>query len=308
MYGGRAARVLLAALCTGTMMAACAVPDDSAGGAKPQQSGQKAQTISEKPDAALIAKLPAQYPKGSAVRVGANEGSAPDEFRDSNGKLVGWEVDLVNAAAQVLDLRPDYHATSFDALIPGLQAKRYDLAIGQMGITPARVQVIDMLQTINGGQSFVSRSTDGDAYHTVADLCGKTVSTVRGAIEVDLANAQNPQCRKAGKKPIELRTFDQSSQAGLALTSGRVDVYWIGATAGNYFAQNSHGAAKVAGHNTSAEIPWGTAFPKGSTLIGVWRQAVQKLIDDGTYAKIMDKWGQSALMIRTAEINKTKSM
>lgn len=304
MYVGR---TVLAVLCAGTMMAACAVPDDSAGGAKPRQGGQ-AQTISEKPDAALIAKLPAQYQKGSAVQVGANEGSAPDEFRDSQGKLVGWEVDLVNAAAQVLDLKPDYHATSFDALIPGLQAKRYDLAIGQMGITPARVQVIDMLQTINGGQTFVARSADGGAYRSVADLCGKTVSTVRGAIEVDLANAQNPQCRKAGKKPIELRTFDQSSQAGLALTSGRVDVYWIGATAGNYFAQNSHGTAKVVGHNTAAEIPWGTAFPKGSTLIAVWRQAVQKLIDDGTYAKIMDKWGQSELMIRTAEVNNTKSL
>lgn len=301
----RGTGVALVVLCAG-LASACAVPDDSAGGAKPAGSG-KAATITGRPDPALIAKLPEGYAKGSAIQVGANEGSAPDEFRDAKGALVGWEVDLVNATAQVLDLKPTYHATSFDSLIPGLAAKRYDVAIGQMGITPERVKVIDMLQTINGGQTFVARSDDKATYAGVADLCGKTVSTVRGAIEVDMANEQNPKCRRAGKEPITMKTFDQSSQAALALTSGRVDVYWIGATAGNYFAQNSHGAAKVAGRNSAAEIPWGTALPKGSALTDVWRQAVQKLIDDGTYARILAKWGQSDLRIRTAKVNNTES-
>jgi len=294
---------VVALLCAG-LSAACSVPDDSAGGAKPAASGRSG-AITAHPDPALIAKLPTGYRKGSVVQIGANEGSAPDEFRDSDGTLAGWEVDLVDATAQVLDLTPKYHATSFDSLIPALHSKRYDVAIGQMGITPERVKVIDMLQTINGGQTFVARSDDTARYANVADLCGRTVSTVRGAIEVDMANAQNPKCRKAGKKPITMKTFDQSSQAGLALTSGRVDVYWIGATAGSYFARNSHGAAKVAGRNAAAEIPWGVGFPKGSALVDVWRQAVQKLIDDGTYGRILAKWGLSDLRITTAKVNNT---
>ena len=77
-------------------------------------------------------------------------GSPPDDFRNEKGEVAGWEIDIMRAATQALGLELEVRPTTFDTLIPGLQANRFDAATGQMGVTVVREKVVDMIGTLLG--------------------------------------------------------------------------------------------------------------------------------------------------------------
>lgn len=83
-------------------------------------------------------------------------GSPPDEFRNERGEMVGWEIDILRAATQLLGLNLDLRPTTFDALIPGLQSKRFDAALGEMGVSVVREKVVDMIGTLVGNGLFAA--------------------------------------------------------------------------------------------------------------------------------------------------------
>ena len=81
-------------------------------------------------------------------------GSPPDDFRNDKGEVAGWEIDIMRAAMQSLGLQLELRPTTFDTLIPGLQANRFDAATGQMGVTVVREKVVDMIGTLLGNELF----------------------------------------------------------------------------------------------------------------------------------------------------------
>ncbi len=83
-------------------------------------------------------------------------GSPPDDFRNEKGEIAGWEIDILRAAAQSLGLELEIRPTTFDSLIPGLQSKRFDAAVGQMGVTDVREKVVDMIGTLLGNELFAA--------------------------------------------------------------------------------------------------------------------------------------------------------
>ena len=275
------------------------------GGAASQASSQEPATnttVSAAPVSSIAKLVPASIARAGTVRVGVALGSPPDEFQDQDGRVLGWEVDLVRVAAQVMGLNVTFSPASFDSLIPGLQANRYDLAIGQFGITAQRENVVDFVSTLSSNELLAAKVGTTIAVHTLADLCGHSVATTRGAHEVQFAQQQDPQCLAAGKKPIDIKVFDNSGQASLALMSGRVEVFWLGSTAISYFVQTTHGQAKVIGHYLDPQ-PIGTALQKNSLLGRALQAAMQHNIDSGLYRTVLDKWGLAADAIHTSELD-----
>jgi len=246
--------------------------------------------------------VPASVAKSGALRVGVAVGSPPDEFQDEHGNLVGWEVDIVRTAAQVMGLSVTFSDAPFDSLIPGLAADRYDLAIGQFGVTGEREKVIDFVTTLTSNQLFAAKADSTLTVDTLADLCGHSVATSRGSREVEFATQQSLQCVAAGKGPVGVQVFDDTNKAGLALMSGRADLFWLGSTAINYFVSTTHDQAKVVGHYLDPN-PIGTALQKNSQLSEPLRAAMQHNIGSGTYAKVLDKWGITSGAIPTSQIN-----
>jgi polar amino acid transport system substrate-binding protein len=258
--------------------------------------------ISETPRPSLTKLVPASHAKNRTLRVGVAVGSPPDEFKDEHGELVGWEVDLVRASAEALGMKVTFAEAPFDSLIPGLQADRYDAAIGQFGVTGEREKVVDFVSTLSSNELFAARSGAGVKVNGLADLCGRKVSTTRGSREVEFAQTQNPKCAAAGRKPIDIKVFDDSSKASLALMSGRVDVFWLGSTAVQYFVKTTGGQAKVVGQYLDKN-PLGTALQKDSAMSKPLRAGVQRTIESGTYAKILKKWGLDGGAITTSDVN-----
>ena len=256
----------------------------------------------ETPQPDLVKRLPARFGTDKTLTVAAGLGSPPDDFRNEQGEIAGWEIDILRAASQSLGLTLDVRPTTFDSLIPGLQAKRFEAATGQIGVTEIREKVVDMIGTLLGNELFAARADSDITVKSLDDICGRTVATTRGSREYEFAQTEQPKCREAGKPPINMLTFTDGASAADALMSERADLFWVGSTAISYFVGQSGGRAKVVGSYTDLSYI-GIALPKDSELSPVLQAAVQHLIDDGTYAKIVQKWGLQGGAIKHAPLN-----
>ena len=255
----------------------------------------------ETPQPALVKLLP---PGTTSFILAVAVGSPPDDFRDAKGEIVGWEIDIMKAATQALGLQLDIRPTTFDTLIPSLQAKRFDGATGQIGISEVREKIVDMVGTLIANELFAGLSDTTIKVNGLEDLCGLTVGTTRGSREMVFAADENPKCEAAGKKPINALAFTDGNGAAEAVMSRRADLFWLGSTAISYFVAQSKGRAKVVGAYTDPSY-LGVALPKGSNLAAPLQAAIQHIVDDGTYTKIVTKWGLEGNGIKQVPLNPT---
>jgi len=259
-------------------------------------------TEAAQPD--LVQLLPPAVAASKTLTVAVALGSPPDDFRNEKAEIVGWEIDILRGATQALGLQLDLRPTTFDTLIPGLQAKRFDAAVGQMGVTTVREKVLDMIGTLLANEQFAALAGSDIKVNTLADICGLTVGTTRGSREYEFAQAYNPKCEATGKTLINVLAFNDGNAAAEALMSRRVDLFWLGSTAVSYFVAQSNGKTKVVGSYTDISYI-GVGMPKDSDMAKPLQAAIQHLIDDGTYQKIVHKWGLEAGAIKTAPLNPT---
>lgn len=281
--------VLLAALLLTPLAAAAAQGADPA--------------LTQAKDPKLAAMVPAAA-AGQPFTVAVALGSPPDNFRNDKGEVAGWEPDIVRAAAELLGLQVEFRPTTFDTLIPGLQARRFDAATGQMGVTTVREKVVDMIGTLTANELFAAHADSSLAVKTLDDLCGVTVATTRGSREMVFVDEQQPKCAAAGKPPVNALAFNDGNGAAEAMMSRRADLFWLGSTAISYFVNQSHGRTKVVGSWTDTSYI-GIALPKGSDMAAPLQAAVQELIANGTYGKIVAKWGLGDGAVTHAPLNPT---
>jgi polar amino acid transport system substrate-binding protein len=260
-------------------------------------------SLAQQADPALVKMVPAGM-AGKPFTVAVALGSPPDDFRNEKGEVVGWEIDILRAATQSLGLGLDLRPTTFDTLIPGLQAKRFDAAVGQMGVTVVREKVVDMIGTLTSNELFAAYADSPIMVKTLDDLCGVTVATTRGSREMVFAEEHQPKCAAAGKKPINALAFNDGNGAAEAMMSRRADVFWLGSTAVSYFVAQTKGHTKVVGSYTDTSYI-GVALPKGSEMAVPLQAAIQRLIDNGTYGKIVTKWGLEEGAVKHAPLNPT---
>ena len=260
-------------------------------------------SLAQAPDPALVKMVPPDVAK-RPFTVAVALGSPPDNFRNEKGETVGWETDLARAAVQSLGLDFDLRPTTFDTLIPGLQSKRFDAAIGQMGVTAVREKVIDQIGWLIGNELFAALADNPIKVDSLDDLCGITVATTRGSREMVFVDEHQPKCAAAGKKPINALAFNDGNGAVESMMSRRADLFWLGSTAVSYFVAQSKGRTKVVGSYTDRSY-LGMGLPKDSEMARPMQAAIQHLIDNGTYDKVIVKWGLQDGAIKDVPLNPT---
>jgi polar amino acid transport system substrate-binding protein len=252
----------------------------------------------------LVKMLPPATAESKSFTLAVALGSPPDDFRNAQGEISGWEIDLLRAATEAMGLKLDMRPTTFDTLIPSLQAKRFDGAVGQIGITDAREKILDMVGTLIANEEFAALADSKIEVKSLDDICGLSVGTTRGSREIVFADQEQPKCSALGKPPVNALAFNDGNGAVEALMSRRVDLFWLGSTAVSYFVAQSKGRTKVVGSYTDRSY-LGVALPKGSDLAKPLQAALQYLIEDGTYAKVIQKWGLEDGAIKTVPLNPT---
>ena len=257
-------------------------------------------------NAAIAATVPAAIKSKSSFTIALDATYAPDEFIAPDGStIVGMDADLGNAIAQVLGLKPKLVNATFDTIIPGLQSGKYDMGDSSFTDTLARQKVVDFVTYFSAGEGFYVK-TGNPTFNGLASLCGATVAVEDGTTEQTDAQTQAKACTKAGKSTVTVLSYANQGEANLAVSSGRAKVGFVDSQIAAYIASTSNGVFQNSG--TAFEVaPYGLALPKGNGMAAPVQSAVNLLIADGVYNKILTKWGVQAGAVTTATINTATS-
>jgi polar amino acid transport system substrate-binding protein len=250
-----------------------------------------------------VAKLvPAAIKSKGTITVAADASYAPNEFVGSDGHtVVGMDPDLVQALATQMGLKANVVNATFDTIIPGLQAGKYDLGASSFTDTKARQKVVTFVDYFLAGTSFFTKSSGGTSVTGLADLCGKSVSVESGTTEETDAQGQSKKCTSAGKPKVNVLVFPTQTAANLALSSGRAQVSMADSPVAAYQVKQSHGTFKITGQ-TYGTAPYGLALPKASGLAPALLAAMKVLVRNGTYNQILTKWGIQNGAIPAAQV------
>lgn len=270
-------------------------------GGAPQAPESPASTTTAGKVETIAGLLPANVASAGTLKVGTSATSPPEGFKTESGGLDGYEVQLVNAIGGVLGLEVDWQVSDFASLIPGLNSRRFDLATGQIGITKERSKIVDFVTLVMTSQSFATAKDSGIKDITIEDLCGRNVAVMQGSRQQDFGMEQSKDCEKNGKPAVNLSVFQNTNDSWLSMRSKRTDIYWAGSTNVSYLV-NSSDDAQIAGQHLTP-YPTGLAMDEGSEMGPAIEAALQHLIDDGSYGKILQEWGIQDSAITRAELN-----
>ncbi|MFE5818344.1 ABC transporter substrate-binding protein [Streptomyces sp. NPDC056479] len=265
--------------------------------------------------APLADKLPQAIRDKGVIKVGSDIAYAPVEFKDDSGKTVGIDPDLAAAMGKQLGVTFEFENGTFDSLITGLRSKRYDIAMSAMTDTKDRQEGIDSDtgKKVGEGVDFVDYFTAGVSIYTQkgkntdiktwSDLCGKKIVVQRGTVSEDLAKAEAKKC--TGGKTITIEAFDNDQQAQTRLRAG-------GAAAGSSDFPVAAYAVKTSGGGNDFQLvgeqveaaPYGIAVAKNNTqLRDALKAALDAVIANGEYEKVIKKWGVEDGAVQEAAIN-----
>ncbi|MDT0485759.1 ABC transporter substrate-binding protein [Streptomyces doebereineriae] len=204
---------------------------------------------------------------------------------DDGKTLAGQDVDFANAVAKVLGIRLKTEQASFEAILPALDSGKYDLGVGNFGVTDERRRTIDFVTYINDGQGFATRSDSKLTRITdLTQLCGLNVATGAGTTFEATLEDNKHLC----KKPYKVQTYNEQGAIWSSLQQGRSDVVMSTINGLRYAVAHQQGVKFL---NEYHRLDVGFAFKKGTPLAKAFQAAVNDLIKNGTYSRILKKWG-----------------
>jgi polar amino acid transport system substrate-binding protein len=207
---------------------------------------------------------------------------------------------MTNAIAGVLGLKTQVVNSTFEAIIPGLAAGRYDVGASSFTDTKEREKTVDFVTYLKVGEAFLSKANGGPKLNTLAELCGHNVSVEKGTTELEDAERQNKKCKAAGK-PINLLIFPGQNDANLALSSGRAEVDFADSPIIAYQVRKL--GVQVRSSPAFGVAPEGLALPKNNGMAKPVLEALKVLIANGTYQAILKKWEIQSAAITSPTIN-----
>ncbi len=266
-------------------------------------SGNKESTTSESAPGAVeeIANtVPEEIKESGTLIVGVNVPYAPNEFKDESGKLVGFDVDLMNAIAGTLGLKTDYREADFAKIIPSVQGGTFNVGMSSFTDTKDREQTVDFVTYFSAGTQWAQKVGAGIDPN---NACGKKVAVQATTYQdTDELPAKSKACTDAGNPPIQITPFDGQDAATNAVILGQADAMSADSPVTAYAIKQSAGKLESAGEIFDA-APYGWPVAKGSALAQSMQKALEHLIESGEYEKIATNWGVESGMIDKPVIN-----
>jgi polar amino acid transport system substrate-binding protein len=262
-------------------------------------------TASHAQDAASL--VPQDIRARGTLKVGSQQTFPPIEFREPGKQVVtGASADLLAEIAKRLNLKLEYIQAEYAALIPGIEADRFDVASGGISDTEEREEKLDFVNYMRSGGSILVRSDEAGLYRTINDFCGKGTATLLGGRVIMAAVEKASEgCVTKGSQPIRAEQLPSAPDARMQLDLKRVDGYLGDFPALVYMMSQFPGRYKIVGDNyilTPYITSWGFA-KKRTGLRDAVQKATQAMVADGTYKTIMAKWGVDGAGLSEISIN-----
>ena len=287
--------------------AACGTSDGSddaassdSGSKSSELTGYDVSSVQKDDDIAKL--LPDYVTKDGKLTIGMDTSYAPAEFLAEDGKTpVGFDVDIAKALAQVFGLEADPETANFDSIIPSVGSK-YDIGISSFTVTKERLEAVDFVSHFDAGSAWAVKKGNPNKIDT-SDLCGKKVAVQTATMQETEANKITKQCEADGKDKLEVISSKLQTDVTTNVVTGKADVFYADSPVAGYAIAQTDGQLEMLG-KVEGVAPEGIVIKKGdSQMDEAVQKAVQKLIDDGTYLKILKYWGVEDGAIETSEIN-----
>ncbi len=253
----------------------------------------------------IAALLPAEVAASGKLTIGASTDYAPAEFRGEDLTTpIGYDVDLGKAIGKVLGLEAEVIDGEFASLIPGI-GSTYNIGISSFTIRPDRIEQANMIAYISVGSSYAVPTGNPDGFNP-DDVCGTTIAVQIGTWQEEELTTFNADCQAAGQEPITVLPYTRQSEATTNVVGKKADAFYADSTVADYATALTNGQLEVVGGIRDAS-PQGIVVAKDDpALTEAVQRAMQHLMDDGTWAKILDSWGINAeAALTTAELNPT---
>ena len=309
MQAGKALKTAAAFMLSVAMLAtgaACGTSDDSDASASKSSSKSSELTGYDvsgvKKDDAIAKMLPDYVTKDGKLTIGMDTSYAPAEFLAADGKTpVGFDVDIVKALAKTFGLEADPQTSNFDSIIPSIGSK-YDIGVSSFTITPERMKAVDFVSMFKAGSTWVVKKGNPNKVDT-SDLCGKKVAVQTATMQETAANKMAKQCKADGKAEMDVISSKLQTDVTTNVVTGKADVFYADSPVAGYAIAQTDGELETLG-KTEGIAPEGIVVKKGDQQMDeALQKALQKLINDGTYMKILKYWGVQDGAISKPEIN-----
>ncbi|GAK72102.1 putative amino acid ABC transporter substrate-binding protein [Agrobacterium rubi TR3 = NBRC 13261] len=266
---------------------------------------QGAAIPAQKKDEALHARLPEKI-RTAGKMTSVNNGSFPPYEIVTGTEMTGASADLTEALGQVLGVKID-HATvgGLPALLAGVNSGRYQFAFGPVGDFKSREESNDFVDWVQEFVVFAVQKGNPKGIVSLDTACGHRIAVMAGGSAERVIQAQNEKC-KADGKALEVQSFSDQPSSILAVRSKRSDAFFSSQAPLTYFVSQANGQLELTGvgeKNGFDSLYQGAVVPKGSPLAEVLRDGIKVLMDNGTYAAIMKKWGLENNALKEPGIN-----
>ncbi|MET3857127.1 ABC transporter substrate-binding protein [Rhizobium sp. OAE497] len=254
----------------------------------------------------LKGKLPEAI-RTAGKMISVNNGSFPPYEIVTGTEMTGASADLTDALGQILGVTIEHETVGgLPALLAGVNSGRYQFAFGPVGDFKSREEANDFVDWVQEFVVFAVQKGNPKAITSLDSACGNRIAVMAGGSAEKVIQVQAEKCKTDGKDPIEVQSFTDQPSSILAVRSKRSDAFFSSQAPLTYFVSQANGQLELTGvgqKNGFEALYQGAVVPKGSPLGPVLRDAVKVLIDNGTYAAIMKKWGLENNMIKEPGIN-----
>ncbi|MGY1762199.1 ABC transporter substrate-binding protein [Geodermatophilus sp. SYSU D00779] len=256
-------------------------------------------------DESLAARVPPAVAEDGVITVGSDSTYAPSEFLAEDGQtIIGFDVDLFELVAQKLGLDAQFETAPFDSIIAGVGSGRYEVGVSSFTINPERLQQATMVSYFNAGTQWATRAGNPDGVDP-DNACGLSIAVQRGTVQVDDITARSQACETAGQEPITIDQYEAQSDATAAVVSGRDAAVLADSPVMAYAVAQTNGQLELLG-DIYDSAPYGYVIPQDQAdFAQAVRDAVQALIDDGTYTQVLERWGVQDGAIDDPTVNPT---
>ncbi|MFF0485566.1 ABC transporter substrate-binding protein [Streptomyces sp. NPDC004435] len=257
---------------------------------------------------AVAAKVPEAVRKRGTLVIGVSSGGYPPlTFYATDDKtLIGAETDLATLVADTLGLEADFQAVSWENLFVGLDSGKFDAVFSNVTVTEERKDKYDFATYRLDDLAFEAKKGSGWTVKGPEDVAGRTIAVGSGTNQEKILVDWSKENEKAGREGVDIKYFQNPTDYYLALQSGRIDGY-LGPNPAVAYHVSAAGQTEVVGKFSGAgaglQGKIAATTKKDSGLVEAYAAALDHVIADGSYAKVLDRWGLSTEAVTKSEIN-----
>ena len=291
----------------GAAAAPGSAPATSATGLKQFNLSPEQDRVSAAVDPAAAALVPESIRKDGKLTVAVSPFAAPlAVYATDNKTPVGNEVDIAVALAQTLDLEAEIVPTAWADWPLGVESGKYEAVLSNVTVTEERKLKFDFASYRDDKLGFYAKSDSSlTQVESAPDVAGKRVIVGSGTNQESILLRWDEENKKNGLPAVEFQYYDDDSASQLALQSGRADLTF-GPNATAAFKAASDAKTKLVGlvdGGWPLKASIAATTKKGNGLAVAAQAGLNHLIEDGSYARILDRWGLAAEAVQKSELN-----